>query len=131
MFKIQLRSTYQCIDKLHIHAKEEISNILPLPVVDSVTRIPINNLTEVLNKYLQKEVINRFCHTCRSNMSLKQLSITLFPQVLIIQYLRFTAEGIKLKHSITADTSLNLNNIEYELTGIMVHEGEFIRSGHY
>ena len=131
MFKIQLRITYQCIEKLHTHAKEEISNILPLPVVDSVTKIPINNLTEVLNKYLQKEVINRCCHNCGSNMSSKQLSITLLPQVLIIQYLRFTAEGTKLDHSITADTSLKLNNIEYELTGILVHDGESIRRGHY
>ena len=39
--------------------------------------------------------------------------------------------AIKLEHSIVAGTLLKLENISYELTGVLIHKGHSFTSGHY
>ena len=133
MIRVETRITDECC--LFHHQKQMIVNtyILELSVVDPETGHPINNLSQILQKYFDEEQIERSCPIlpCISDLSMRKECITVFPQVLILQYNRFTAQSGKLDHSITADTTLQLENIEYELTGFVVHMGTTIRSGHY
>ena len=48
-----------------------------------------------------------------------------------MQYVHFSNERRKLKHSITANTLLKIQNIEYELTSVLVYVGEKRNCGHY
>ena len=57
-------------------------------------------------------------------------------QVLVVQYKRFHWDSIahrgnKIDHDIDAPNELMLNNVIYQLTGIVVHQGTYIDSGHY
>ena len=133
MIWLETRITDECC--LFHHQKQKIVDtyILELSVVDPETRHPINNLSQILQKYFDEEQIERTCDVlpCISDVSMRKECITVFPQVLILQYKWYNAQSEKLDHSITADTSLQLENIEYELTGFVVHMGTTIRSGHY
>ena len=61
----------------------------------------------------------------------KQLSLGQLPEVLLIQYMRFTGDGRKLGHNIQAGCMLKVNGVNYRLTGVLVHMGATRHSGHY
>ena len=111
--------------------KTENYNFLTLPVVDSKTNIPINTLNEIINKYFDEEMIKRACHTCSSNSAKKTEHITKYPQVLLLQYNRYNAQQTKIDHPISVTTSLQLGNVQYQLTGFVMHRGPSVHSGHY
>ena len=131
MFKITTTVIYECSHLQHHSEKSEEYNYLPLPVVDSETDDTIDNLNEIINKYFDEELIEKACHICSSDSAKKTEHITGFPQVLILQYKRYNATGNKEGHDINATTSLQLANVQYELTGFVMHHGEDINSGHY
>ena len=53
------------------------------------------------------------------------------PDVLFVQYMRFRTRGFKIGHKILSQNVLKLNNVMYELTGIVIHRGDTMNSGHY
>ncbi len=133
MFKIEIKVTYECHIEGHIDVKPLEEHMwLQLPVVCSLTQQHLNSLDDVLRNYFTKEKVKKHCHVCSSNKSWKQLSLPTLPEVLLIQYMRFiSADGKKLDHKIAAGTLLTVNNIDYELTGVLVHEGSSMENGHY
>ena len=65
----------------------------------------------------------------------KTENITESPEVLVVQYMCFihyVGDGVcKIDHDIFSQNYLKLNNVMYQLTGIVVHIGETSNSGHY
>ena len=49
-----------------------------------------------------------------------------------MHFIHYVGDGVhKIDHDIFSHNWLKLNNVMYELTGIVVHEGASINSGHY
>ena len=110
---------------------QDTFEILLLPVVEKETGIHIRTLDKALETFFDNEEVDMKCNDCGSTVFTKQISITKLPLVLIMQYVCYSNEGEKLKLSITANTLLKIQNIEYNLTGVLVHVGETRNSGHY
>ena len=97
-----------------------MNQILQLPVMDEKEKIQ-HSIDVILQKYFQEQRIEKKCHTCDSVSALKSEKITTYPQVLLLQYKRFTKEEYKIADQIICGTLLKLNKATYKLTGIVVH----------
>ena len=86
MIRMESRITFDCCLFHHQSEKKVDTYILELTVVDPETKNPINNLSQILQKYFDEEQIERDCHECISELSMKKECITVFPKVLILQY---------------------------------------------
>ena len=96
----------------------------------------IPTLNHSVDQLFKERIIHKNCEVCGDNTRLKKTEkITGIPEVLVVQYMRFShyvGDGIhKIDHDIFSHNWLKLNNVMYELTGIVVHEGASINSGHY
>ena len=91
----------------------------------------LHSICDILQNNFQEQRIERNCHTCDSVSALKSEKIITYPQVLLLQYKRFTREEYKISDQIICGTSLKLGNATYKLTGIVVHVGSSMRVGHY
>ena len=101
MLKIGIEVQYQCSSCGYQDQKlAEEHMALQLPVVDSSTQQPLDSLAALLNNYFAMEEVEKRCHACYFDKSWKQLSLGLLPEVLLIQYMRFTGDGRKLGHNI-------------------------------
>ena len=60
----------------------------------------------------------------------KTQQITAYTQVLLIQYMRYNSQIDKLDHKISCETSLKLNNVKYNLTGVVLHVGNTVSVGY-
>ena len=130
LFILEFTITFECSWHQHQSQQKKENIILELPVVDQEGH-PILTLNEILKKHFEQEVIKKECDTCDSNSANKTEIITVYPQVLLLQYMRFNNQGQKINHNIICGTSLKLNNVTYKLTGIVVHQGSSIKHGHY
>ena len=131
MFRINIRVTYECCSNGHVEQKPVEEHIcLQLPVVDMDTIQPLRSLEDALSNYFRKERVVKHCLNCPAGECWKQLSLPVLPKVLIIQYMRFRL-GQKLHHTIKGGSSLKVDNLDYELTGVLVHQGQSMESGHY
>ena len=132
MLKIGIEVQYTCSSCGYQDQKlPEEHMALQLPVVNSSTKQPLDSLLALLNNYFTREQVEKRCHACYFNKSWKQLSLALLPEVLLIQYVRFTDDGKKLGHNIEGDDTLTVNGADYRLTGVLVHKGATRHSGHY
>ena len=132
MLKIGIEVQYTCSSCGYQDQKlPEEHMALQLPVVNSSTKQPLDSLLALLNNYFTREQVEKRCHVCYFNKSWKQLSLALLPEVLLIQYVRFTDDGKKLGHNIEGDDTLTVNGADYRLTGVLVHKGATRHSGHY
>ena len=126
-FSLGLDVTYKCKDMDHENIgvyQEEM--ILQLTVVHS------NTLPNIIEYYFKPELVEKRCQNCSCKYATKYLHISKSPEVLIIQYLRFLQAGnMKNTNQINADIDLNFNGIQYKLTGILIHLGATMNSGHY
>ena len=129
LFKLESTLTFECHQN-HQSQRKEVKIILRLSVVDQEQH-PLLSLSEILMKNFQEEMIERRCDTCNSGSSKKTEIITKYPQVLLLQYMRFTNEEYKIDHNIICGTLLKLYNATYKLTGIVVHQGSSTTRGHY
>ena len=84
-----------------------------------------------LDKQFEEEVVERRCQKCTSTRSIRREIITEYPEVLVLQYMRFNSGLYKIGHDIFSNNWLKLNNVMYQLIGIVVHIGEAMNSGHY
>ena len=80
----------------------------------------------------------RQCHKLRDGT--KVLSLDTMPKLLMVRLKRFNAAGQKLCHAIRYPTRLDLDVYvagytevypEYQLYGVVVHEGSTLQGGHY
>ena len=132
MLKIGIEVQYQCSSCGYQDKKlAEEHMALQLPVVDSSTQQPLDSLAALLNNYFATEEVEKSCHACYFNKSWKQLSLGLFPKVLLIQYMQFKGDGQKLGHNIQGGCMLTVKGVNYRLTGVLVHKGATKHSGHY
>merc|ERR1712240_976506 len=129
LFRIESTITFKCY-RNHKSQIKEVNQMLLLPIKDEKENFR-NSLNDILQNYFQEHRIERNCHTCDSVSALKSQKITTYPQVLILQYKRFTREEYKISDQIICGTSLKLGNATYKLTGIVVHVGSSITAGHY
>ena len=80
--------------------------------------------------------MDKNCDECGKEIRFKKTDTMIqSPQVLVVQYKHFSwslGHGFrKIDHDIHAPNKLKLNNVMYQLTGIVVHQGASIHSGHY
>ena len=93
-------------------------------------------LNDSVDKLCKERIIHKNCEVCSNNTRFKKTEkITGIPEVLVVQYMRFihhVGDGVrKIDHDIFSHNWLKLNNVMYQLTGIVVHIGETSDSGHY
>ena len=128
-FQMESTITFKCYQN-HKSQIKEVNQMLRLPLMDEKEN-HLNSIDAILQDYFQEQRIERNCHTCDSVSALKSQKITTYPQVLVLQYKRFTREEYKIADQIICGTSLKLGNASYKLTGIVVHVGSSMRVGHY
>ena len=96
----------------------------------------ITSLNHSVDHLFKETIIHKNCEVCSTNTRLKKTeNITESPEVLVVQYMHFihyVGDGVrKIDHDIFSQNYLKLNNVMYQLTGIVVHIGETSNSGHY
>ena len=94
-------------------------------------RNPIKSLNDSVDKLFKEEIIAKICEQYNRERSIRREKITGNPEVLVVQYMRFNTKGNKIGHDIFSHNWLKLNNVMYQLTGIVRHIGETMNSGHY
>ena len=105
LFRIESTITFKCYQN-HKSQIKEVNHMLLLPIKDEKENF-LNSLNDILQNYFQEHRIERNCHTCDSVSALKSQKITTYPQVLILQYKRFTREEYKISDQINCGTSLS------------------------
>ena len=131
LFTMEIGAQYRCTGMNHIHKGSTAKQMgLQLPIVDVKSGKPITDLQSVLSSYFDKEVIDCQC-ICGDKKAVKELSIETLPQVLLLQYLRFTSDGRKLAHDIQSGMALTIHGVTYGLMGLLEHKGRSMQSGHY
>ena len=98
--------------------------------------IAITTLNHSVDHLFKERIIHKNCEVCGENTRFKRTEkITGIPEVLVVQYMCFihyVGDGVhKIDHDIFSHNWLKLNNVMYQLTGIVVHIGETSDSGHY
>ncbi|KAI5181951.1 ubiquitin carboxyl-terminal hydrolase 22/27/51 [Nematocida sp. AWRm80] len=93
-----------------------------------------NTIEQALDRHFQKESIqiNKKCN-CISPEYFKQVHLKTLPQVLCLHLKRYQLKNrtvTKIEKVLEYKEKLNLNNVSYILSSIIVHSGE-IDSGHY
>ncbi len=136
LFNFNYTITHECCNNSDHRSKDITSNIiLRLPVRDDDGRA-IPTLNHSVDQLFKKRIIHKNCEVCGDNTRFKkEEQITGIPEVLVVQYMRFShyvGDGVhKIDDDIFSHSWLKLNNVMYELMGIVVHEGASINSGHY
>ena len=129
-FLTGIRVSFTCNGRFNHNTTGPIEQqlFLHLPVVEG--RKKLDNLIDIINKYFRQETLVRNCPSCPSHISVKKQDLHVLPKVLIIHYMRFQ-DGNKATHQIAATTRLSLNDIKYQLAGVLIHSGNSAHSGHY
>ena len=119
----------------HSSYEQEDHPLLQLPVVDIVTKGPLDTLRKVIDAYFRKEEIKGSkCPDCTQQVFQRREPEG--PEVLLLQYNRFDFDrvkktAIKLDQSIQALESLIFGGGLYRLRGFLCHSGVSCHSGHY
>ena len=119
----------------HSSYEQEDHPVLQLPVVDIVTKGPLDTLRKVIDAYFRKEEIqDSKCPDCTQQVFQRREPEG--PEVLLLQYNRFDFDrvkktAIKLDQSIQALESLIFGGGLYRLRGFLCHSGVSCHSGHY
>jgi ubiquitin carboxyl-terminal hydrolase 8 len=99
---------------------------LSIPLVDNI------NIEDCINFTFQDELLDTLWHDEKTNEKkklLKKTEISYYPNILVVHFKRWI-QTKKNKQIVHFDEVLKLNNITYELFGIINHEGN-IFGGHY
>ena len=123
----------------HRGAAPEAFNMLPIPVIKNDGSL-IHSVQEALHTYFDAEDVdvNWSClnNTCplykvpnrRPN---KFHRISVCPQVLILNLVRWQGIGAGLLHAVVPEREITLQHETYRLKSIVCHMGKTIRGGHY
>ena len=117
----------------HIDVKTSTSTCLKLPVIDSATGQPLHSLGSVINNYFTTDEEQKHCNICKSKSRILKETRSLkknLPSVLMIWYMRGYTGCNNLFHKINCDTSLNIFNMHYELTGVLLYRGHSMKQEH-
>ena len=133
MYKVQTEITFQCTAG---HSKTRIENdgILSVQVQHPRTEENFQNLNQCLRSYFSNELIDLDCQLdCDSHQAMMSRHMIADPDILLIHLMRFARDNHKLDHEIQFELKLSgkCNNIPYVLTGIVLHSGMTLQSGHY
>ena len=83
----------------------------------------IKTLNDSVGQLFKDEIIDLNCEQCNSRRFKRREKITGYPEVLVVQYMRFSTGGSKIVDKIFSQNVLKLNNVMYQLTGIVIHIG--------
>ena len=122
-----------CNCGLRSKPRTDVEVVLSLPVVHPVSGQPLLNLAECLHHYLDKESVSYDCEQCGCKDSLQFSSVAYEPPVLLLQLRRFGNDLSKVGHTVGFPVTLRLSpkSEPYLLTGILLHTGLTLTSGHY
>ena len=126
-FTLQIRKTIICMTCGTTRNQTVPCQIFTIPAT-------VKTMKEGIQNELSDELINVTCNNegCQSQTARLVNTITKFPKVLCVQYMRFSSSARKIDCDITTPTKLNLcNSHEYHLSSSIVHIGNFLSSGHY
>ena len=92
----------------------------------------ITTLNHSVDHLFKERIIHKNCELCGEDTTFKRTeNMTGSPEVFVVQYIRFGSGVSKIGNDILSQNVLKLNNVMYQLTGIVVHQGASINSGHY
>ena len=143
ILNIQLRSTTTYQQCTHSYEKDEylwqLSLHFPVALDEDIPNTL--DISYLLKKYLQREIIHQAsCPQCGVvGLTVKSLNIMNAPQVLVIHLSRFHGGFDKIETFVEFHTDFvthymtddNGQQVTYRLTGVILHSGISIRSGHY
>lgn len=144
VFGGKLVSQITCLSCKHISNSYEsmISLSLVLPFYKDINKA--RSLDEALKEFFKPEYLkneNRYrCEKCRTKVDAKkQYRIDQRPNCLVLQLKRFDFRARKISSNVSFPEFLSLDDYstnpvqgqKYELTGIVVHLGGSLYSGHY
>lgn len=137
-FKIQLANQQKCINCGYLSKLNFNNYVNKLEL--SIAENSINSISDSLNYYCKTRVMNDYnCEKCKLIGKAKERTIlSVLPEFIIVQLLRFNNDGTKNNKSINIDKVLDFtNNIyekkvtKYELTTISCHIDFNLNCGHY
>lgn len=144
--------------KTHATATSEAIEPTPGTSENSANEVPVRadsrySIEKSIKEFFSNELIKidkndklsgYFCEKCQKNtVATKKSTIDIFPETLVVHLKRFKFNGnssSKVKQSISYSKYLDMSTyasgktgalIKYQLTGVIVHEGRSILSGHY
>ena len=137
-FKLQQITQYKCLSCNNL-TKLNYDNYLN-KIQLSINKNYINSLDDALSYYSITNEMNEYnCEKCNTTGKAKERTLlTLLPNYITIQLLRFKNDGSKINKSIDVPLRLNFDNysykmrdMNYELTSVICHIDFSIMSGHY
>ena len=133
MYKVQTEITLHCTAG---HSKSRIEDdiVLSVPIQHPHTEENFQTLNQCLISYFSNELVDLDCQLdCDSHQAMMSRRMIADPDVLLIHLLRFNRDHQKLDHKIQFELKLlgKCDNTPYVLTGIVLHSGMTLQSGHY
>ena len=132
MFQLTVTVDSVCSSGHHFKQNSVDYSVLTLPVADAEANL--TSLTECFSHFKAPQVVDCRCSLCPSVQD-KQTSRfnSQDPEVLLVSFVRFNNAQQKLGHAVHFEPFLpgQSDDRRYVLTGMVLHEGSSIQSGHY
>lgn len=133
LFEIGIDGTYECTAGHLQLRRPEVLSVLQLGIVSQVTGQPLITTVQALENFFHPELLEKHCteEGCGAVEATSRTRISVHPQLLMLQYKRFLGPDNKDDHPLSGSTVLNINDIKYELVGLLLHLGKEMATGHY
>ena len=130
LLEMKITKTRECSDcGLQGEPRTEIEEVLSLPIVDNE---PLVSLSQCFDNYLSVRRVSYSC-SCGSHNSNLYYNVDYYPPVLLLHFKRFGNDEQKISHNVSFAFNMQVmpNSPTYVLTGILLHIGRTVSSGHY
>ena len=141
MFEGKLVSTQTCQHCSYSYSKIQPFRQYSLQMdIPSMNEIQTCDLYKLMEYYHKTEIVDRSCMQCDSQNATakKKLSISVLPKILVVHLFRFRGlrkieDFVCFPNHVTIKGTVESNDqqTKYRITGIVVHKGASLSSGHY
>ena len=130
LFRIKLCVEYRCSSCGNKRrAMSEVEEYMLFDAINLQTRQSLNQIVEQGRKSLTEGFT---CDNCGITCDAERVeSITESSDLLLVGVKRFLNDGSKIDTMVEPSLSLQINNVNYILMGIVEHSGLTLKSGHY